>query len=104
MRVSIPANAPVNTVELTATVGLRGLTGIPRVLFRIFRDGQEIYYATQAVETNFENVNLTALTAVDSNVAPGVHDYILSVEQVAAATNTARVVGPIVFSALATAP
>lgn len=104
VRVSIPANAPVNTVELTATVGLRGLTGIPRVLFRIFRDGHEIYYAVQAIETNFENVNLTALTAVDSNVAPGVHDYILSVEQIAAATNTARVIGPIVFTALATAP
>ncbi|MNJ39591.1 hypothetical protein D3C77_344680 [compost metagenome] len=104
VRVSIPANRPVNTVELTATIGLQGLTGIPRVLFRVFRDGHEIYYAVQGIETGFENVNLTTLVAVDSNVAPGVHDYILSVEQINSVVNTARVIGPIVFSALATAP
>lgn len=104
VRVSIPANRPVNTVELTATVGLQALTGIPRVLFRIFRDGHEIYYAAQAIEAGFETINLTALTAADTNVAPGVHDYILSVEQIALGANTARVIGPIVFSALATAP
>ncbi|WP_019637346.1 hypothetical protein [Paenibacillus fonticola] len=104
VEVSIPANTPVNTVELTATVGLQGLTGVPRILFRIFRDGHEIYYAAQGVEANFESLNLTTLTAVDTNVASGVHAYILSVEQINTATNTARVIGPIVFSALVTAP
>ncbi|WP_334072269.1 MULTISPECIES: exosporium protein C [Paenibacillus] len=102
VRVTIPAGRPVNKVQLDATVGLQGITGIPRVLFRIFRDGQEIYYAVQAVETDFENVNLTSLIAADVNVAPGVHDYVLSVENLVAGTQ-ARVIGPIVFTALATA-
>ncbi|GIO85910.1 hypothetical protein J25TS5_28420 [Paenibacillus faecis] len=102
VRVTIPANRPANKVQLDATVGLQGITGIPRVLFRIFRDGHEIYYAVQAVETDFENVNLTSLIAADVNVAPGVHDYVLSVENLAAGTQ-ARVIGPIVFTALATA-
>lgn len=102
VRVTIPANRPANKVQLDATVGLQGITGIPRVLFRIFRDGQEIYYAVQAVETDFENVNLTSLIAADVNVAPGVHDYVLSVENLVAGTQ-ARVIGPIVFTALATA-
>lgn len=102
VRVTIPANRPANKVQLDATVGLQGITGIPRVLFRIFRDGHEIYYAVQAVETNFENVNLTSLIAADVNVAPGVHDYVLSVENLVAGTQ-ARVIGPIVFTALATA-
>lgn len=102
VRVTIPANRPANKVQLDATVGLQGITGIPRVLFRIFRDGQEIYYAVQAVETDFENVNLTSLIAADVNVAPGVHDYVLSVENLVAGTQ-AIVIGPIVFTALATA-
>ncbi|WP_410770533.1 exosporium protein C [Fontibacillus sp. BL9] len=102
VRVTIPAQYPVNRVQLDATVGLQGITGIPRVLFRVFRDGTEIYYAVQGVEADFENVSLTSLIAADINVAPGVHDYVLSVENLEAGTQ-ARVIGPIVFTALATA-
>lgn len=102
VRVTIPANRPANKVQLDATVGFEGLTGTPRVLFRIFRDGQEIYYAVQPVESGFETLNLTTLIAADVNVAPGVHDYVLSVENLVAGTQ-ARVIGPIVFTALATA-
>ncbi|MBP1905483.1 hypothetical protein J2Z32_002113 [Paenibacillus turicensis] len=102
VRVPIPANRPTNNVQLNATVGLQGVVGIPRILFRIFRDGREIYYALQAVETDFENVSLTSLVAADVNVPPGVHDYILSVE-IQNAGAQATVIGPIVFTALATA-
>lgn len=102
VRVPIPANRPTNNVQLNATVGLQGVVGIPRVLFRIFRDGREIYYALQAVETNFENVSLTSLVAADVNVPPGVHDYVLSVE-IQNPGAQATVIGPIVFTALATA-
>jgi|GEM_PF-1205348 len=102
VRVTIPADRPANKVQLNATVGLQGIAGIPRVLFRIFRDGQEIYYGLEGIETGFETVNLTSLIAADVNVTPGVHDYVLSVENLVAGTQ-ARVIGPIVFTALATA-
>ncbi|RCX16666.1 hypothetical protein DFP94_11113 [Fontibacillus phaseoli] len=102
VRVTIPAQYPVNRVQLDATVGLQGIAGIPRVLFRVFRDGTEIYYGLQGIETGLETFSLTSFIAADINVAPGVHDYVLSVEKLGAATQ-ARVIGPIVFTALATA-
>jgi hypothetical protein len=49
VRVTVPSFFP-NFVELKATVGLRGDVGTGSVLFRIFRDGQEIYYARQGIE------------------------------------------------------
>lgn len=92
-----------NFVELKATVGIRGDVDIASVLFRIFRDGQVIFYAREGIETDFEQFYLVPIQMVDPNVTPGAHTYTLSVENLTAGT-TATVVGPIVFSGLAVSP
>ncbi|GIP23477.1 exosporium protein C [Paenibacillus sp. J22TS3] len=102
VRITVPPVAN-NRVELVATVGFRGDTGTGSVLFRIFRDGREIYYARQGFEAGFEKYYLTTQQAIDSNVAAGTHDYVLSVELLNAGT-AATVIGPITFSALAIEP
>lgn len=102
VRITVPPVAPIanNRVELKATVGFRGDFGTGSVLFRIFRDGHEIYYAREGFESGFEKYYLTTLQAIDAGVAPGTHDYVLSVELLSAGT-AATVIGPITFSALA---
>jgi len=102
VRITVPPVAN-NRVELVATVGFRGDAGTGSVLFRIFRDGREIYYSRQGFEAGFEKYYLTTQQAIDSNVAAGTHDYVLSVELLNAGT-AATVIGPITFSALAIEP
>ncbi|CAI6059728.1 exosporium protein C [Cohnella sp. JJ-181] len=86
-----------NTVQLSASVGLRGDVGTGSVLFRIFRDGHEIYYSRQGIESGFEQFALVTLQAYD-NAAPGQHAYTLSIEKLTAGL-TATVIGPINLSA-----
>lgn len=87
-----------NRVELKATVGIFGVAGISRVLFRVFRDGQEIFYGLQGVEAGFEAYYLVSFNVIDPDVPVGVHDYTISVENLVPGT-TANVVGPIEASA-----
>ncbi len=90
-----------NKVELIATVGVRGLTGISQILFRIFRDGREIYNAVQGVEsTGSEQNYIVTFQAIDFNVTIGTHQYTLTAENIQENT-TAEVIGPVSFSALA---
>lgn len=86
-------------VELKATIGLRGDAGTGSVLFRIFRDGQVIYYARHGVESSFEKYYVPTIQAVDVNPPAGSHGYTLSIESLTAGL-TAVVIGPITLSAL----
>jgi hypothetical protein len=87
-----------NVVELKATVGIRADVSVGSVLFRIFRDAQEIYNARQGMESNFEKFYLTTLQAIDVSAQLGSHDYTLTVESLSPGF-TATVIGPINFSA-----
>jgi hypothetical protein len=89
-----------NRVELVATVGVRGVTGISQILFRIFRDGREIFNTQQGIEsTGSEQNYAVTFQGIDSRVS-GKHTYVLTAENRTSGT-TAKVVGPISFSGLA---
>ncbi|KRF34515.1 hypothetical protein [Paenibacillus sp. Soil787] len=98
VRVDVPATFP-QVVELKATIGLRGDVGLGSVLFRIFRDGQVIYYARLGVESSFEKYYVPTIQAIDVNPPAGSHGYTLSIESLTAGL-TAVVIGPITLSAL----
>ncbi|ERI09568.1 hypothetical protein [Aneurinibacillus aneurinilyticus] len=101
VRIMIPRNSSRNTVELVATVGVRGITGISQVRFRIFRDGKEIFNTQQGIESAGSEQNYTvAFQAIDQNVPSGSHTYTLTAENRTSGT-AVSVVGPISFSALA---
>jgi hypothetical protein len=102
IRIRIPAiNAQPNRVELVATVGVRGVTGIAQILFRIFRDGTQIYTTQQGIEsTGSEQNYAVTFQAIDRNVTAGSHTYTVTAENLTAATR-ADVVGPVSFSGLA---
>lgn len=97
----IPANAQPNRVDLVATVGVRGVTGIAQIRFRIFRDGREIFNTQQGIESAGSEQNYAVtFQAEDRNVRAGAHVYTLTAENRTANTR-ADVVGPISFSGLA---
>ncbi|RAV09941.1 exosporium protein C [Paenibacillus contaminans] len=102
IRIRIPVlNAQPNRVELVATVGVRGVTGIAQILFRIFRDGKEIFNTVQGIEsTGSEQNYAVTFQAIDKNVRSGSHVYTVTAENRTANTR-ADVVGPISFSGLA---
>ncbi|EKN68683.1 exosporium protein C [Schinkia azotoformans] len=106
INITIPRrNANNNNVELIATVGVRGVTGTSQLLFKIFRDGREIFRAQEGVESDpTSEVNYIAtFQAIDTNVGAGKHLYQVTVENITNGTEAA-VVGPISFSGLAIAP
>lgn len=82
IRIRIPAmNARPNRVELVATVGVRGITGIAQILFRIFRDGKEIFNTVQGIESAGSERNYSVtFQAIDRNVRSGNHTYTLTAE------------------------
>ncbi len=89
-----------NRVELVASVGVRGISGISQILFRIFRDGQEIFNTVQGIEsTGSEQNYIVTFQGIDSRVSR-IHTYVLTAENRTPGT-TAKVVGPISFSGLA---
>jgi hypothetical protein len=90
-----------NFVELKATVGTRADASVGSVLFRIFRDAQEIYNARQGMDSNFEKFYLTTLQAIDVSAPLGSLGYTLYVESLTPGF-TATVIGPINFSASVT--
>ncbi|GED68204.1 hypothetical protein BRE01_19060 [Brevibacillus reuszeri] len=94
-------NARPNQVELVASVGVRGITGIAQIRFRIFRDGREIFNTIQGIEsTGSEQNYIVTFQAIDRNVRSGSHVYTVTAENQTANTR-ADIVGPISFSGLA---
>ncbi len=104
LRVHIPRkHVRENHVELIFTVGIKGITGIAQVVFRIFRDDQEIFVSQQGIESNdSEQFYIVTFQAIDKNLKPGSHMYRVTAENITNNT-TAAVVGPLSFSALAIA-
>lgn len=105
IRITIPQrDANNNHVELIGTVGVRGVTGTSQLLFKIFRDGKEIFRSQEGVESDSESeVNyIVTVQAIDTNVRGGSHTYQFTVENSTNGTEAA-VVGPISFSGLAIA-
>lgn len=99
--IRIPVNAQPNRVELVATVGVRGITGIAQILFRIFRDGREIFNTIQGIESAGSEQNyVVTFQAIDRNLRSGNHVYTVTAENQTANTRV-DVVGPISFSGLA---
>lgn len=97
----IPANSQPNRVDLVATVGVRGVTGIAQILFRVFRDGREIFSTQQGIESAGSEQNYAVtFQAEDRNVRAGAHVYTLTAENRTANTR-AVVVGPLSFSGIA---
>ncbi|WP_239618895.1 exosporium protein C [Cohnella mopanensis] len=97
----IPVNAQPNRVDLVASVGVRGVTGVAQILFRIFRDGKEIFNTLQGIESVGSEQNyVITFQAEDRNVRSGTHVYTVTAENRAANTR-ADIVGPISFSGLA---
>jgi hypothetical protein len=94
-----PASA-TNRVELTATFGYRSIVGEPEIIVRLWRAGTEIYYALAGDAFNgVDEYSLVSLQMIEH--APlGTQNYQLIVENRNAAS-TARVIGPITFTAIA---
>ncbi|EJQ60840.1 exosporium protein ExsC [Bacillus mycoides] len=90
-----------NRVELIATVGVKGITDISQILFRIFRDNTEIFNTQVGIEsTDSEQFYAQTFQAIDKDVSCGTHEYSLTVENLTNAAS-ADVVGPLSFSGLA---
>ena len=102
IRITIPKDAKKNHVELIATVGVRGVTGTSQILFKIFRDGKEIFRTQEGVESDPESeLNyIVTFQAIDKNVRKGTHRYQVTAENITSGTKAA-IVGPISFSGLA---
>ncbi|MCE5170874.1 exosporium protein C [Paenibacillus profundus] len=99
IRLRLPKRA--NRVQLIASVGVRGITGIAQILFKIFRDGTEIFNTKQGIESAGSEQNyIVTFQAIDFNVESGSHTYTVTAENTTAGTR-ADVVGPISFSGLA---
>jgi len=94
-------NSQPNRVDLVATVGVRGVTGIAQIRFRVFRDGTEIFTTQQGIESAGSERNyVVTFQAEDRDVRSGSHVYTVTAENRTANTR-ADVVGPISFSGLA---
>ncbi|SEM72737.1 hypothetical protein [Paenibacillus sp. OV219] len=90
-----------NRVQLIANVGVTGdpiEASISQILFRVFRGTQEIYYALQGVEADFERNEIVTLQVIDINVPIGAHGYSLYVEKLSQFAEV-TIVGPINMSA-----
>jgi len=106
IRITVPRrNANKNSVELISTVGVLGVSGTSQILFKIFRDGKEIFRAQEGIEsdTTSEVNYIVTFQAIDMNVGQGTHFYEMTAENITNGTEAA-VVGPISFSGLAVAP
>lgn len=79
-------------LELSALIRIRGRANI---LFRIFRDGEEIYRSSEWPESdlNSEADDLVPITFIDSNVEEGTHTYNVTAENITNGRDAA-VVGP----------
>ncbi|MEC2345958.1 hypothetical protein P9H28_17975 [Paenibacillus barengoltzii] len=88
-----------NRVELKATIGVEAQLDTPNILVRIWRAGTEIFYGLVEIEDAFNDWGLINVHIVEH--APlGVQNYQLIVEN-QDNNSSARVVGPVVFTAMA---
>jgi hypothetical protein len=68
----------VHIILYHSVVGIRGDVGTGSVLFRIFRDGQVIFYAREGFEpAGSEQFYLVPIQMVDHEVTPGAYSYTL---------------------------
>jgi predicted proteasome-type protease len=104
LTIILDAGAPANNrVEINASIGVGGTSGVAQVLFRIFRDGNLIFLTQQGIQTAMEQFYVIKIVTADFNVPQGAHQYSLTVER-STGGSTASVAGPITFSALALGP
>jgi hypothetical protein len=96
---SLPEKA--RRVELIASIGVRGITGIAQIVFKIFRNGKEIFNTIQGIESAGSEQNyIVTFQAINSNVTKGTHTFSLTAENETNGTEV-NVVGPISLSGLA---
>ncbi|MFF2754035.1 exosporium protein C [Psychrobacillus sp. NPDC058041] len=102
IQINIPSTASRNNrVELVSSIGVTGITNISQVVFRIFRNGKEIFNTQDGVESAGSEINYVfTFQAIDSNLTSGANFYQLTAENITPNTQ-ANVVGPISFSGLA---
>ncbi|MFJ6209704.1 exosporium protein C [Lysinibacillus sp. NPDC092081] len=102
IQINIPGTASRNNnVELLASVGVMGVTNIAQLVFRIFRNGKEIYNTQNGAESAGSEQNYVfTFQAIDSNLTAGANFYQVFVENITPNTQ-ANIVGPINFSGLA---
>ncbi|MGE7675270.1 exosporium protein C [Lysinibacillus sp. NPDC094403] len=102
IQINIPGTASRNNnVELLASVGVTGVTNISQLVFRIFRNGKEIYNTQNGAESAGSEQNyIFTFQAIDSNLVAGANFYQVFVENITPNTQ-ANIVGPISFSGLA---
>ena len=102
IQINIPGTASRNNnVELLASVGVTGVTNISQLVFRIFRNGKEIYNTQNGAESAGSEQNyIFTFQAIDSNLPAGTSFYQVFVENITPNTQ-ANIVGPISFSGLA---
>lgn len=102
IQINIPLTATSNNrVELISTVGVSGITNIAQIVFRIFRNGREIFNTQNGAESAGSEQNYAfTFQAIDFNLASGTNFYQLTTENTIPNTQ-ANVVGPLSFSGLA---
>lgn len=71
-------NATGSQVELIALVGIQRVRGTSQILYKIFRDGEEIYQSPEWVESG-EN-DIVTIKFIDTNVEAGSHTYTVTAE------------------------
>ncbi|MFJ7916001.1 MULTISPECIES: exosporium protein C [unclassified Lysinibacillus] len=102
IQINIPGTASRNnSVELLASIGVAGVTDISQIVFRVFRNGKEIYNTQDGVESADSEQNyIFTFQAIDSNLIAGANFYQVFAENITPNTQ-ANIVGPISFSGLA---
>ncbi|MFJ8087948.1 exosporium protein C [Lysinibacillus sp. NPDC095746] len=102
IQINIPGTASRNNnVELLASIGVAGVTNISQIVFRVFRNGKEIYNTQDGVESADSEQNyIFTFQAIDSNLIAGANFYQVFAENITPNTQ-ANIVGPISFSGLA---
>lgn len=102
IQINIPGTASRNNnVELLASIGVAGVTNIPQIVFRVFRNGKEIYNTQDGVESADSEQNyIFTFQAIDSNLIAGANFYQVFAENITP-NKQAYIVGPISFSGLA---
>ncbi|SFS95004.1 hypothetical protein [Marininema halotolerans] len=95
------ANNGNNRVQLKATIGVQLVPpASSSSLFRIFRDGGEIFNTEIFLDKVILDNNSSSFHTIDFNVSAGFHVYTLTVEQTSGPPMSTQVIGPIVFSGL----
>ncbi|MEB2280514.1 hypothetical protein LAV73_10950 [Lysinibacillus xylanilyticus] len=80
---------------------MAGVTDISQIVFRVFRNGKEIYNTQDGVELADSKQNyIITFQAIDSNLIAGANFYQVFAENITPNTQ-ANIVGPISFSGLA---